>query len=158
MDPYNIASAREPLSPDHTRRVIVAPDSAGVLQIWIADLNNNILSQVTNLSAKANYVPKAYDAVWSPDGSKIAYVSTETRTTEIFVYDLSNRTARQVTADNNPSVFNQRPTWSPDGSQIAYKSNRDVGYFQIWVMNADGSNAQNLSQSNSNDTDPVWVK
>jgi Tol biopolymer transport system component len=41
---------------------------------------------------------------------------------------------------------------------IAFKSNRDTGHFQIWVMNADGSDMHNISNSPYNDIDPVWVK
>jgi Tol biopolymer transport system component len=35
------------------------------------------------------------------------------------------------------------PTWSPDGSQIAFLTDR-TGQWEIWVMNADGSNQRSL--------------
>ena len=47
------------------------------------------------------------------------------------------------------------PAWSPDGSQIAFDSDRD-GNYEIYVMNADGSNPHNLSNNPANDEDPVW--
>ena len=34
---------------------------------------------------------------------------------------------------------NAAPAWSPDGSQIAFITDRN-GSYEIWVMNADGSN------------------
>ena len=37
-----------------------------------------------------------------------------------------------------------RPAWSPDGSRIAFTSNRD-GNYEIYVMNADGSNPRNVT-------------
>ena len=35
------------------------------------------------------------------------------------------------------------PIWSPDGQQIAFVTDR-AGYWAIWVMNWDGSDAQEL--------------
>ena len=52
---------------------------------------------------------------------------------------------------------NGHPSWSPDGSKIVFSSTR-AGQRQIWVMNADGSNAYSLSTTSHEDWDPVWVK
>jgi TolB protein len=38
------------------------------------------------------------------------------------------------------------PQWSPDGTRIAFSSDQE-GDFDIWVMNADGSNKINLTGS-----------
>jgi Tol biopolymer transport system component len=38
---------------------------------------------------------------------------------------------------------NAAPTWSPDSSQIAFLTDR-TGRWEIWVMNADGSNQHPL--------------
>jgi ABC-type histidine transport system ATPase subunit len=38
---------------------------------------------------------------------------------------------------------NASPVWSPDGSQIAFVTDR-TGQWEIWVMNADGSNQHPL--------------
>ncbi|HEX6943963.1 MAG TPA: S9 family peptidase, partial [Gemmatimonadaceae bacterium] len=55
--------------------------------------------------------------VWSPDGSKIAFVSNRTNHSFIGMYDVATRTVTYVT----PSVdFDALPTWSRDGKQIAF--------------------------------------
>jgi len=48
------------------------------------------------------------------------------------------------------------PKWSPDGSKVVFFSDRDGGYYQIYVMNADGSNQKRLTNSDSVDTLPAW--
>ena len=47
------------------------------------------------------------------------------------------------------------PTWSPDGTKIAFQTDRD-GNSEIYVMNADGSELQNLTKSADNEFDPAW--
>jgi Tol biopolymer transport system component/LysM repeat protein len=54
------------------------------------------------------------------------------------------------TADTAPAV-------SPDGSKIAFMSSaRGATNWEIWVMNADGSNPQRLTDNGSNDGLPTW--
>ena len=43
------------------------------------------------------------------------------------------------------SVYADNPAWSPDGTEITFDSN-----LQIWVMNADGSGARQLTTGDSN--------
>ena len=54
----------------------------------------------------------------------------------------------QENLTNNPAS-DDYPTWSPDGKKIAFVSNRNEGYIQIWVIDADGKNPMRL-------TNGVW--
>ena len=49
----------------------------------------------------------------------------------------------------------QTPAWSPDGRKLAFVSGRD-GNAEIYVMNADGSEQENLTRQPANDSHPSW--
>jgi hypothetical protein len=152
-DYYQAAYARESYSPDRLRRVIVAPDSNGLLQLWIVDLKSDTKTPITHLSRGV-----AYDPAWSPSGSLIAYVSTETGGDELYLYDLGTKASRRLTDSTGLGFpFNKRPSWSTDSQKITFWSSR-TGHDQIWVIDSDGSNLLNLSNNDFNEQSPVWVK
>jgi hypothetical protein len=45
----------------------------------------------------------------------------------------------RAVAPENPHWNNAAPVWSPDGTRIAFLTDR-TGQWEIWIMNADGSN------------------
>jgi TolB protein len=49
----------------------------------------------------------------------------------------------------------QTPAWSPDGRKLAFVSERD-GNAEIYVMNADGSEQENLTRQPATDSHPSW--
>ncbi len=86
---------------------------------------------------------------WSPDGSRLAYVSFESRKPVVYVQNLGTG-ARTAVANFRGS--NSSPAWSPDGRRLAVTLSRDGGS-QIFVMSADGSDAKRVMSSGSIDTE-----
>jgi Tol biopolymer transport system component len=89
--------------------------------------------------------------VVSPDGTRIAFLSSGDGSVDIYVMDADG--SNLVNLTNNPA-WDAEPTWSPDGTRIAFTSNRD-GEPDIYVMDADGSNAVRLT-NNPVRYSPAW--
>lgn len=155
---YDIAKARDQVSPDGTTFVYQALDQNGYMQLWGKNLNfpDALPQQLTY--ARGSVV---YGQAWSPDGKKITYVSDELWGQEIWILTLEPKDWKRLTVANGIDWwYNQYPSWSPDGRQIVFSSDRGHNgtFSEIWVMNADGSNPRNLGNGSWDAYNPVWIK
>ena len=93
--------------------------------------------------------------------ARIAFVSRRDGNTEIYVMAADGKNQRRLT--NNPAS-DHSPLWSFDGKRIAFVSERDrhvhpIRGFptsDIYVMDADGGNQQNLTNHRHDDRSPSW--
>ncbi len=142
----------EMYSPDGRYHLFVRSIS-GIAQIFTTQPVHEVYGelpalQITRLS------DLCYDPVWSPDGSRIAFVSEETGSDDIWVIYPDGSGAVNLTENSWP--WDKRPSWSPDSSRIVFWSNRN-GTSQIYVMGSDGRNVVQLTDF-EDATDPLWVK
>jgi TolB protein len=89
---------------------------------------------------------------WSPDGTRIAYVSFEQKKPIVMVQSLATG-ARNIIASFRGN--NSSPAWSPDGKTLAVTLTKDGGS-QLYLINADGGTPTRLSSSNGIDTEPAF--
>ena len=89
---------------------------------------------------------------WSPDGSKLAYVSFESRKSTVIVQDLVTGQRKTVA---NFRGDNYAPNWSPDGSKLVVALSRDA-ISQIYLIPATGGDAVRITDSNSIDTNATF--
>ena len=89
---------------------------------------------------------------WSPDGTRVAYVSFEAKKPVVYVQNLVTR-QRTVVAYYKGN--NSAPSWSPDGSRLAVALSRN-GYTQIYIVNATGGGLQQLTNTRSINTEPQF--
>jgi len=128
-------------------------------ELWIMNSDGSEQIQLTH-NDKADGHPD-----WSPDGSKIVFVSWRDGNDEIYIMNADGSNPRRLT--DNPASDND-PDWSPDGRWIVFKSNRAYASgppqettgldssFEIFLMDTTGSHLTRLTFDGYSDHDPDW--
>jgi Tol biopolymer transport system component len=95
---------------------------------------------------------------YSPDGSKIAFVSTRSGSHEIWVCASDGSNPTRLTSMGGAIVIG--PQWSPDGRRIAFFATTGrAGHYVIYVIGADGGQPTRLTGSEGElEALPVWSR
>jgi serine/threonine protein kinase len=102
----------------------------------------------------------------SNDGQSLVYSSFGDKQIDLFLMNLSLAADRKKDTPMVETNYSLRltddafkdsaPQWSPDDQKIAFYSDRS-GTYQLWVVNKDGSNLQQLTfEKDGNAFIPVW--
>ena len=127
----------------NTGRIVFRSLRDGNSEIYVMDANGGNQENLTN--------HPAYDGLpdWSPDGTKIAFVSDrDSGREQIHVMDADGKNVIRLT---DVRVGMRRPDWSPDGKKIAFSV--EGWEWRIVVMDADGNNHVRLEDQA---WDPSW--
>jgi TolB protein len=100
-----------------------------------------------------------YDPVWSPDGTRVAFVSDAIGSDDIWVVNTDATYPHPLSP--NEWEWDRHPSWSPDSQYLVFYSNRS-GIMQIYIMRTDQDIADleviNISNTSWDEYDPIWVK
>jgi hypothetical protein len=131
-------------SPDGTR-IAFRTNRDGQDEIYVMAADGSCQRDITNSPVDDR------SPAWSPDGSRIAF-------DHFFGAGLQD--IATIRPDGTGLVrlttrSGEYPSWSPDGSRLAFASVRD-GDYDIYVMNADGTQERALTVNATYDMYPAW--
>ncbi len=115
---------------------------------------------LTDSAPREENAAGADDFIWSPDGSRLAFVR----------YDFDNQLASlgTVAPDGSgliqltsvPGELIDSVSWSPDGSRLVFRacpySTDDPNASDLFVINADGTGRTNITNGGGHNSDPSW--
>lgn len=142
-------------SPDGTKIAFGRTTFTVQSQIYVMNADGSNATRISN-NAFGDRQPS-----WSPDGTKIAFISSRDGNDEIYVMNADGSNQTRLT---NNTAFDWDPAWSPDGTKIAFATTRDSAstpgnvndFLELYVMDANGSNPQRLTNNSKGDGQPSW--
>jgi hypothetical protein len=134
--------------------IIYEANTAGVVNIFTIDPTTAASKQITH--------GDAFDGnpAWSPDRKHIIFSSNrnqeDVRMNEILVMDADGRNVRNLTNTEKGSEWS--PKYSPDGARISYAITTGDGAYHLGLMDADGSNPQEIAGPYRFVEFPSWTR
>ncbi len=114
------------LSPDGGRAAVM-----NGTDIWIVDLE---LSMPTRFAATFSNEPSL---AWSPDGTRMAFVSKKTGRHEVFVGSAGGAGEPEMLSTND-ALFKSVRGWSPEGRTLVFGAIDAATSWDIWLLPMDG--------------------
>jgi uncharacterized protein YjdB len=130
--------------------LLLAGTRNGSLKLYWVDRAN-----LSALRRAASDTTLATDPAVSPDGSRVAFVSTRDGNPEIYVMDADGTNLTRVTNDPLPDG---RPVFTPDGAGLVFQSQRTVAgkqFLEIYTVALDGTGLKALTTDSLNQTPTV---
>jgi Tol biopolymer transport system component len=115
-------------------------------ELFKISISTNEITQLTDESGFSMHPS------WSPDGTRIAFMSDRDGDWEIYLMNTDGTGITQLTQNSNSDRF---PAWSPDGSIIVFHSDRD-GNDELYTITIDGLTESRVTTDPASDTSAGW--
>jgi TolB protein len=133
----------------NTRIAYITRERSGkknIFRLQVADADGH--NPVTILTSDEPLLSPA----WSPDGTRLAYVSFESRRPVLYAQTITTKVRSKLAEFNG---INSAPAWSPDGTRLALTLSRD-GNPEIYVMRLADNSLTRITRHPAIDTEPAW--
>ncbi|MDY7039774.1 MAG: hypothetical protein SVX38_02805 [Chloroflexota bacterium] len=117
-------------------------------EIWVMDADGGNPTRITGDQEDLALYPS-----WAPDGRRLAYMNVSDRI-DLVVHVLGEEQEQNLT--DGETFASWSPAWSPDGKRLAFMADQEDGNSEIYVVDSDGSNWKNLTNSPAVEADPSW--
>jgi len=91
---------------------------------------------------------------WSPDGTRVAYVSFENNAAEIYLQELAS--GKREAVSSRPGI-NGAPVFSPDGRYLAMTLSSEAGNPDIWVKELKNGEMRRITTNPAIETEATWT-
>lgn len=159
LTPKNKSFGDPRISPNGNKILITSNDRNGS-QIFVMNSDGSNLKQIT-FTVSSKYLDTGFprdgngNPVWSPNGDKLAYVSYENGSPDIFIIN-SNGTGNKRLTDT--PLRDENPVWTKDGNYILFSSNRNPNVAaQIYIMRIEGQLQTPLTNYSGDNIYPIFV-
>ncbi len=136
-------------SPDGSQIAFISEREGGNLDIWLMGADGSNPRRLVSTPGEDQL------GSWSPDGSRIVYSNTDEIGESLWIVDVASSESTRLTESTGGT--DSGPAWSPNGDTIAFYSSADASTGpQIFTIQPDGSNRQQLTTSSIPVIFPVW--
>ncbi len=118
--------------------------------IWRVDLRGELPPGAVVASTATDSTPAV-----SPDGTLLAFRSSRTGPSEVWVSGPGGRSPRRLTHSGGAQAGNAE--WSPDGRWLAYTAALN-GPPHVYLIPRDGATANRLTSDGTSETKPQWSR
>ncbi len=141
-------------SPTVSRNRLAYESASGNTDIWRLELTGKEAMKPPS-KALVSWPSNETQPAISPDKSRIAFVSTNSGSSEIWVCNSDGTRAVRLTDMKAKSVGS--PSWSPDGKLVAFDSNTS-GNLGIYVVSAEGGLVRRVTTDPADEGAPQWSR
>jgi Tol biopolymer transport system component len=125
------------ISADGRWATISKTNSPTSSDLWLVDLQRAVTTRLTFDGLLATSGGAGATAVWSPDGSRVAYMCNRSGLYDVYQV-LTNGTGKPEPLVQSDVVFKTPVTWSPDGKYLVWSQNVEPTQWDLWLLPMQG--------------------
>ena len=145
---------------NNNKKIIIASSSRGEDVLYIVNINSK---KKTKIQFDKNHLSSISQPIWNPiNNNIIAFVGTNDKQSDIYLYDLQNEVLTQLTND----IFSVKEiNWSNNGEKILFSSDRGEygntfwsNQYDLYSLDLTSKNISQLTNSPFNEHYPISIE